>query len=110
MGDESGTTLSTAEEGRVAARSRAYLFCVLNAERPLDASSRHLLDGLSEVSVGRGTAGDTSRRAGRLALRLPDRWMSSQHARLFRDSKRWMIEDCGSKNGLLVNGVVTRTT
>src|SRR5262249_56910760 len=41
---------------------------------------------------------------GRLALRVPDSWMSSSHATLHRVLGSWVIEDAKSKNGTMVNG------
>ena len=36
---------------------------------------------------------------------VPDMRVSRQHARLFRDSDQWSLEDLGSNNGTFVNGV-----
>src|SRR5262249_47473591 len=45
---------------------------------------------------------------GRLALKLPDSWMSSSHAVLHRVLGSWVIEDAKSKNGTLINGQWTQ--
>ena len=88
--------------------TRAFLVVALEYERPLEGSSLHWLDALEELRIGRGDARTWSRQVheGRrqLLLRLPDRWMSKEHARFGRAGGRWMVEDAGSKNGLLVNG------
>jgi transcriptional regulator with PAS, ATPase and Fis domain len=80
----------------------------LECEHPLEGSSLYRLDELDEVRVGRGEARERSQQVheGRrqLLLRLPDRWMSKEHARFVRAGGQWMVEDAGSKNGLLVNG------
>jgi serine phosphatase RsbU (regulator of sigma subunit) len=38
-------------------------------------------------------------------LSLPDRSMSRRHARVYSDGEDWYIEDLGSRNGTLVDGV-----
>ena len=40
---------------------------------------------------------------------VPDMRVSRQHARIFRDSGKWMIEDLGSNNGTFVNGETIQT-
>jgi pSer/pThr/pTyr-binding forkhead associated (FHA) protein len=47
------------------------------------------------VVVGRSSTSD---------LVLADKFLSRQHARLFMDSGRMMVEDLGSRNGTLLNG------
>ena len=83
-----------------------HLFRVLECSRPLAASSRHGLDGVDRVEIGRGERrchrGSPARRM--LELAVPDPWMSSSHARLVRRDGAWFIEDAGSRNGTLVNG------
>ena len=81
------------------------LIVVLVCDRPTAGPSRHALDGLDEVVLGRATSRRTTRRGRRLELGLPDPRMSGSHARLVRDLERWIIEDAGSKNGVIVNGV-----
>jgi sigma-B regulation protein RsbU (phosphoserine phosphatase) len=43
-------------------------------------------------------------RAGESDLRVPDRYLSRQHARLFLDGDQLMVEDLRSRNGTTVNG------
>jgi DNA-binding NtrC family response regulator len=84
------------------------LYLLLECDRPLSSSSRHALSDLDQVVVGRGPL----RRAARserdgvrlLALGVPDARMSMVHARLVRDMGRWILEDAGSKNGVILNG------
>jgi len=104
-------TLSNQGEAQeqVARPRQQLLLVALEMERPLEYPTLHALDALDEVLLGRGASRAWSQRAheGRrqLALQLPDRWMSREHARLVRAGGQWMLEDVNSKNGLRVNGV-----
>jgi transcriptional regulator with PAS, ATPase and Fis domain len=84
------------------------LFVALECDRPLAQSARHSLAVVGEVEIGRGRERQYERInvAGThgLAVRVPDRWMSSAHARLTNSFGRWVLEDRGSKNGTIVNG------
>ncbi len=82
-----------------------HLFLVLDCDAPLASSWRHSLAGLDQVTLGRADAPSFLRRDVRLTLGIANRWMSTAHARLTRESGRWFIEDLESKNGTLVNGV-----
>ncbi|WP_437676969.1 sigma 54-interacting transcriptional regulator [Sorangium sp. So ce131] len=92
-------------------RTSAFLFLVLESHRPLAPPARIALHEVDEVAIGRGPArkiervepagGGASRR---LDVRLDDPWLSSKHARIVRLLGRWVVKDCGSKNGSLVNG------
>lgn len=53
------------------------------------------LEGESLI-VGRSSAAE---------LVLADRFLSRKHARLFQENGAWFVEDLGSRNGTLVNGV-----
>ena len=84
------------------------LFVALECDRPAAGSSRHALGGVSAVLLGRGRSRQHERSSGtageELVVRVPDPWMSSQHARLEASFGRWILSDAGSKNGTLVNG------
>ena len=53
-----------------------------------------LLEGDSLV-IGRSSESD---------LMIADRFLSRQHARLYREGDDWLAEDLGSRNGTLLNG------
>jgi DNA-binding NtrC family response regulator len=90
---------------------RPFLYCVMELDRPTEASSRHALHEIDEVVIGRGSVRSFERNteAGvrRLILRFPDRWMSSTHARMGKVLGRWVLGDARSKNGTIVNGART---
>ena len=109
-GPESRTLSSTEDADDPGEIHRSpHLFLVLDAHRPLTPPTRVALEGFDEVVLGRGPArlveatsdGDVRR----VVVRADDRRMSSTHARMSRLLRRWVIEDLGSKNGVLVNGV-----
>jgi pSer/pThr/pTyr-binding forkhead associated (FHA) protein len=85
-----------------------HLYLVLEGDQPLSGSARHCLAGVREVTIGRGSRRTARRDGARLALVVPDRWLSSQHARLVRGGDGWEVHDAGSKNGTFVNGAQTR--
>jgi transcriptional regulator with AAA-type ATPase domain len=104
-------TLSFADDARDVGvvQRRPHLFLVLESHRPLAGPARFDLAGLDEIVVGRGAARAIVLQRGasgaRLAVQIEDPWMSSTHARLTRVLRGWVLEDAGSKNGCLVNGV-----
>jgi transcriptional regulator of acetoin/glycerol metabolism len=81
----------------------AALFVVLTAHEPWAQSSRHALAGIMQVEVLRGER--AVERGRELVLVLPDRRLSSKHARLRLVGGRWHVEDLDSKNGVFRNGV-----
>ena len=85
-------------------RTAPQLVVALHCDAPLSGSSRQSLAGLDSVMLARGGARRAIRGARELRLELPDRWVSSVHARLFRRDGRWFAADAGSTNGTLVNG------
>jgi transcriptional regulator with PAS, ATPase and Fis domain len=95
-------------------RAIPQLFLVFQCDALGTGSSRHDLGNVEMVELGRGQALSAARGTGEggvrgLALKVPDRRMSSKHALLTRmGSNMWAIEDQGSKNGTLVNGVLIR--
>jgi transcriptional regulator of acetoin/glycerol metabolism len=83
------------------------LHVALECDRPLAGSARYALDGVEQVTIGRGEAREATRRkhpVGTLDLRIPGRSMSSTHARLIRVGYSWAVEDLGSRNGTFVDG------
>jgi transcriptional regulator with PAS, ATPase and Fis domain len=82
----------------------AHLIRLVDYERPWAPSSRHSLDQIDEVLVGRGERDDVSRAGCVLTLALADPRMSQRHSRLAMTSGGWVIEDLGSRNGTLVDG------
>lgn len=79
------------------------LFRLLACDRPLAGSSRHALAGVDAVTIGR-TPERVVQRGSTLVLGVEDKSMSSAHARLVRDGRRWSVEDAGSRNGVVLNG------
>jgi transcriptional regulator with PAS, ATPase and Fis domain len=81
-----------------------HLIRVVDYERPLHPGSRHALDAITEVTVGRADADFANRSGSTLALGVADPRMSRQHARLAVVDHQWVIEDVGSRNGTVVDG------
>jgi transcriptional regulator of acetoin/glycerol metabolism len=79
------------------------LFLVLQCGQPLALPSRHALLDVDEVVIGRGSS-SVEREGRRLVIQVPDRFMSSTHARLRRSGDDFFIEDAQTKNGSFVNG------
>jgi transcriptional regulator with GAF, ATPase, and Fis domain len=91
-----------------AAGVRSHLVLAFEAARPLAASSRHSLDEVEVVNIGRASSRRWERdlQAGtrQLTLRVPDPRLSSNHARIAHVYGRWIVEDLESRNGTFVNG------
>ena len=117
MSDTAGITLSVDDRGRRKSDEpgkRPMLIVAMECSRPGALSARHDLEGVVSVSIGRGRA-RTAHRSGEaqaetLGLTLPDRWMSSRHARIEHSFGRWVLTDAESKNGTVVNGELTNRT
>ena len=93
-------------EGAAADAGAPHLVILLQADRPLVGSSRHLLDGIDLVRLGRarGDRRRVERHDRELTIGAPDARVSNHHARLARLHGRWSLIDDGSKNGTLLNG------
>jgi DNA-binding NtrC family response regulator len=79
---------------------------VVECDSPLSGSTRHCLDDIDEVIIGRG-AERTFRRERclrRLTLTVPDSLVSSTHAALRRTDGKWILQDMGARNGCYVAG------
>jgi transcriptional regulator with AAA-type ATPase domain len=89
--------------------SAPHLFLLLECERPLGGSACYELHPSEVVEIGRGPerrlALQQDGQAPQLTLRIPDRWMSSSHARITHGPEGWVLEDTGSRNGTVVNGL-----
>ncbi len=85
-----------------------HLYLVLEGDRPLSGSARHCLAGVREVDIGRGPERSVQRAGAQLALQVPDRWLSTAHAKLVRGDDGWEVHDAGSRNGTFVNGALTK--
>jgi len=82
-----------------------------NADDPTVPSSSHTLDDLDVVRFHRGSRSIERGASGAermLTLAFPDGRMSSSHGRLIRHEERWLLDDPASKNGVVVNGALTR--
>ena len=82
----------------------ASLVRVMSCDRPLGEPARISLEGVTTATFGRGDAHAVTLDGGRLAIAIPDDRMSGTHARLTRNDRRFVLEDCESKNGTAVNG------
>ncbi|MBI4508489.1 MAG: sigma 54-interacting transcriptional regulator [Deltaproteobacteria bacterium] len=93
-------------------RPLPQLFMALRCDEPLSSPSRHALSHVDEVLVGRGASFGSIRTFDdgirRLTVRVPDRWMSSRHARILGHGEAWVLEDADSKNGTILNGAPLR--
>ena len=113
MGDAHGTTLSFHEDGksgRVGPRPEPVLVLVLECGRPRAGSVRYRLSELTGVALGRGAERRAEVTGNELTVRVPDKWMSSRHARIEPSFGRWVLTDADSKNGTFVNGQPTKRT
>ncbi len=111
MVDTLGVTLSHADATRRRAglaEPHPMLVLSLECSRPQALSARWSLQGLAAVHLGRGSERRAERTATELTVRVPDRWMSSKHARIENSFGRWVLVDTDSKNGSAVNGQPTR--
>jgi transcriptional regulator of acetoin/glycerol metabolism len=82
------------------------LFVVLEGDRPLGRGARFSLVGIESVTLGRGPSRLAARSADGRALdvRVPGRWISTNHLVLRAIGGEWIAEDIGSRNGTFVNG------
>lgn len=88
------------------------LFVVLEAARPSASGARFALDDVDEVVIGRGPRRSFHVLDGRprsRVLTLPDRVVSSKHARIFAEGSDLVFEDLGSRNGSRVDDEAVRS-
>jgi transcriptional regulator with GAF, ATPase, and Fis domain len=111
VGDSLGITLSHDDGGRRRAagpQPEPVLVLALECSRPQALSARYRLADLAAVTIGRGSDRRAERSGAELHVRVPDRWMSSKHARIEHSFGRWVLVDTDSKNGTIVDGITTR--
>src|SRR5215471_9369622 len=85
---------------------KSFLILVLQSDRPLASSVRFCLSELNRIDIGRGKDRAYRRAGGELSVEVDDALMSATHAQIARVVESWVIEDKGSKNGVIVNGEV----
>ncbi len=111
MGDAQGTTLSFHEDGhslRVGPKPEPVLVLAFECGRPRAGSMRFRLAELSAIAIGRGVDRKAEKTGNELTVRVPDKWMSSRHARIEPSFGRWVLTDTESKNGSIVDGHTTK--
>ena len=79
------------------------LIVLVECDRPLAGSTRHRLQDVDEVVIGRAATRSVERSGNRLSLRFADGRISTLHATINREGMAFVIVDRGSKNGLTVN-------
>jgi len=93
-----------ASDARLQSRTDWALIVAMDCQALGAVPEALALGSVNELSVGRGPERKFGRTGSRARLDLPDRWISSNHAKLVRTGDRWSIEDEGSRNGSRVNG------
>ncbi len=86
-----------------------HLFLVAECARPHAGGVRCDVSGVTQIVFGRGDQRLVTREPCRdggecLTIRVPDRWMSTTHARLVRTTAGFKLEDAASRNGSLLDG------
>jgi DNA-binding NtrC family response regulator len=112
---ESTITSVSLDRGRSRPESTLHdqLILLASSDDPRQPSSRHVLDEIDVVRFGRGPREirrhlDGALRA--LTIQLPDRRVSSSHGCMRRVATGWLLDDPQSRNGVVVNGTLTRRT
>ncbi len=86
-----------------------FLILVMQNRHVLSRPTWFSLDSADEVWLGRGVEQNvqtsTGRRGVAMEIRVPDPFISTDHARLGRSGRRWTIVDEESKNGVCVDGL-----
>ena len=109
MTEDTLSIVSDEQDADCVALNGPCLVLLFECGRPLAGSSCHELRDLAEVTIGRAPARQHTRAhradgASVLTLGVPDPRMSQLHARLVLELDRWILEDTGSKNGVILNG------
>jgi pSer/pThr/pTyr-binding forkhead associated (FHA) protein len=90
--------------------SAPHLFVALECSRPEAGATRHSLANVDRVVVRRGRARTAERFVSQgvrtLELRIPDSYLSTDHAWMTRHGSGFLLEDRGSRNGTRVRGAL----
>lgn len=90
----------------------AHLFVAIECGRLGAGGARHSLVNVRRAILGRGALRASSRDVVEgiptLVVRIPNRYLSSEHAVLHREGNRFLLEDLGSRNGTRLNGTPVR--
>jgi DNA-binding NtrC family response regulator len=92
---------------------RDQLILLATSDDPRIPSSRHVLDDVDVVRFGRGPREVQRHVDGTLrvlTIRVPDRRVSTSHGSMRRVQGSWLLDDPTSRNGVVVNGTLTRRT
>ena len=86
-----------------------HLYVAFDCDRPRAPSGRHCLADVDQIELRRSSAREAGRevREGQrvLGLGIADPWLSGLHAVIRREGPDFILEDKGSTNGTLVNGL-----
>ncbi|HEX6837429.1 MAG TPA: sigma 54-interacting transcriptional regulator [Polyangia bacterium] len=85
-------------------RTADELIVLIDCDRPMAGSLRCRLDGIDQVIIGRGARRHVERTGNRLFIKLPDGRVSTSHATITAEGEAFVLQDAGSKNGIVVNG------
>lgn len=100
MAQTATQSTSRSDEGARAPVAQAVLTFLLDCDRPKRGSTCFSLEGVQTLQLGRGDALQFSASS----LTLPDKRVSSNHARLTREGDEFTLTDLGSANGTRVGG------
>lgn len=110
MSETLGNTLSIAPGPTTSNQlpTEPVLLLALECARPGAGAVRIRLSQLAAVVIGRGAERSVVCEGGNATVKVPDKWMSSQHARIESSFGRWLLVDTDSKNGCAVDGHSTK--
>jgi transcriptional regulator with GAF, ATPase, and Fis domain len=99
-----GDTLSQDDTRDAKRRTAPHLLLELECARPFEGPAHYRLQGVERVQVLRGGRRYAALEGPVLQVRVPDNWISGEHAEFRRAGAAWEVADLGSKNGTLLNG------
>ena len=110
---ESTITSVTLDRGRNRPTQTQHdqLILLASSDEPRLPSSRHVLDEIDVVRFGRGPREVRRQLDGTvrvLKIQVPDRRVSTNHGTMRRVASGWLLDDPQSRNGVVVNGTLTR--